>query len=379
MDYTNYEKRKHSKILNLLFVALLIVLFGLSSSNLFFLNENAYAASVTKHKDTLSRLKVSTAANHEWQFVTPSGVNQTTDTIVYEFDVSGTAFDLSTITLGDIDLLEDTDGTPGDCSGTLTQEVLVSTDTAATNEWLVTINTTNDTITVGPAASNDTGATIAANACVILRVGTNASGGSNRIVNPASPGTYQMGISGTFGDTGETAVQIISDDQVAATATVDETLSFSISDNSIGFGTLSTSATKWATGDTLGSSSETSAHTLSASTNAQNGYVITIDGTTLTSGSNTISAIGATATAPTPGTEQFGLKASAAEGSGTVSAPYNTANYALDTAAFPDQLASASTASDTTTYTLTYIANISPTTEAGNYTATLTYTAAAQF
>lgn len=370
--------KKYFKFFKNLLAFFLITLVSLSWFSSFNLKD-VYALAISKHKDTLSRLKVGTAANHEWQFVTPSGVNETTDTIVYEFDVLGTAFDLSSITLSDIDLLEDTDATPGDCSGTLTQKNLVSSNTAATDEFLVTINTSNDTITIGPASASDTGATIAANACVILRVGTNASGGTNQIINPASPGVYQMGISGAFGDSGETAIQIISDDQVAATATVDETLSFSISDNSIGFGTLSTSATRWATGDTLGSSSETSAHTLAASTNAQNGYVITIDGTTLTSGSNTISAIGGTATAPSPGTEQFGLKASASGGTGTVSAPYNTSNYALDTAAFPDQLASASGASETTTYSLTYIANISPTTEAGNYTAVLVYTASAQF
>ncbi len=335
------------------------------------------AASITSHKDTLSRLKASTAANHEWQFVSPTGVDATTDNIVFEFDVSGTAFNLGSIALGDIDLLEDTDATPGNCQGTLTQEVLVSTDTAATNEWLVTINTTADTITVGPAASNDTGATIAANACVILRVGTNASGGTNQITNPTA-GTYRMGISGTFGDTGETSVTIISDDQVAATATVDPTISFSISANSITFGTLTTANARYAD-TTNGSSTEVVAHTMTASTNASGGYVITVDGTTLTSGSNTITAIGGTATSSSPGTEQYGIRATASGGIGTVSAPYNTTDYALDTAAFPDQLASASGPSANTTYSLYYLANIAATTEAGSYTSTLTYTATGTF
>ena len=337
----------------------------------------ANAAAVTSHKDTLSRLKASTASNHEWQFVSPTGVNATTDTIIYEFDVAGTAFNLTGVVLGDIDLLEDTDGTPGNCSGTLTQEVLVSTDTAATNEWLVTISTVNDTITVGPAAANDTGALTAANACIILRVGTNASGGTNQITN-AVAATYQMGITGAFGDTGETAVQIITDDQVAATATVDETISFSISAVSIAFGTLTTANARWAN-TTAGSATEVTAHTLIASTNATNGYVITVDGSTLTSSGNTVTAIGATAAASSPASEQYGIKATAAGGTGTVTAPYATANYALDTAAFPDQLASAAGTTADTTYTLTYVANIAAMTEAGSYTSTLTYTATATF
>jgi hypothetical protein len=351
-------------------LALLAILVGLPL-------QVANSAAVTSHKDTLSRLKASTAANHEWQFVSPSGVNATTDTIIYEFDVAGTAFNFGSIALGDIDLLEDTDLTPGDCAGTLTQEVLVSVDTAATNEWLVTINATADTITVGPAAVNDTGAITAANACIILRVGTNASGGVNQITNGAAA-TYQMGITGTFGDTGETAVTIIADDQVAASATVDEILTFSISNASIAFGTLTTANARWAN-TTTGSATEVTAHTIVVGTNGQSGFTLTVNGSTLTSGANTITAIGATSAASAPGTEQYGIKATVAGGTGTVSAPYGTANYALDTAAFPDELGAATGATANSTYTLTYIANIGSATEAGSYTSTLTYTATAAF
>jgi hypothetical protein len=187
-----------------------------------------------------------------------------------------------------------------------------------------------------------------------------------------------MGISGAFGDTGEVAVQIIADDQVAASATVDETISFSISTSSIAFGTLTTANARWAN-TTSGSATEVTAHTMTASTNAVSGYVITVDGTTLTSGANTVTAIGATAAASSPGTEQYGIKATASGGFGAVSSPYDTVNYALDTAAFPDQFASAAGASAATTYTLTYIANIAATTEAGSYTSTLTYVATATF
>jgi hypothetical protein len=134
--------RKLKIITSLGLILAILVAFG----GFQYFSEVAQAATVTSHKVTLSRVKVSVDANHEWQFVSPSSVNATTDTIIYEFDVAGTAFDLTGVALGDIDLLEDTDATPGDCAGTLTQEVLVSSDTVATNEWLVTINSTTDTI-----------------------------------------------------------------------------------------------------------------------------------------------------------------------------------------------------------------------------------------
>jgi hypothetical protein len=53
---------------------------------------------------------------------------------------------------------------------------------------------------------------------------------------------------------------------------VNQSISFSISDNTIGFGALTPSSLRYATGDTNGSASETIAHTLSVTTNATSGY-----------------------------------------------------------------------------------------------------------
>jgi hypothetical protein len=162
------------------------------------------------------------------------------------------------------------------------------------------------------------------------------------------------------------------------------TLTFSISDNTIGFGTLSQSAPRFATGDGAGSASEVSAHTISVSTNATDGYVITIDGTTLTYGSNTINPIGGTATnvSTGAGTEQFGIRLTFSSGTGgSVTSPYNGSSnfYAFDTANFPDQIASGSGDGTTDTYSVFYAANISNQTEAGNYTAVITYIATGTF
>lgn len=160
------------------------------------------------------------------------------------------------------------------------------------------------------------------------------------------------------------------------------TLSFSISDNSIGFGTLAPGAAQYATGDTNGSASETVAHTITASTNASNGYVITVQGATLASGSHTINAIGDTSTASSPGSEQYGLRISASGGNGSVASPYNHASnyaYAADGAS-SDEVASDADGDDVETiYSIRYLGNVSSATEAGNYTATMTYVITAAF
>lgn len=168
-----------------------------------------------------------------------------------------------------------------------------------------------------------------------------------------------------------------------ASGAAPQTLTFSISDNTIGFGNLSSSGARYATGDTAGNSSDSAdAHTISIATNASSGYTLTLNGSTLTCGAcggATVTAIGAAAAASSPGSEQFGLRAAVNSGTGAVAGPYNTSNWALDTAAFPDEVASGSGDSATTVYGVRYIANISSASDSGNYTTVLTYTATATF
>lgn len=170
--------------------------------------------------------------------------------------------------------------------------------------------------------------------------------------------------------------------QITTASSAGPSLSFSISDNSIGFGTLSPSAARYASGDATGSASETTAHTLSAATNATSGYTITVNGATLThttNGSYTITAIGSSNTASSAGSEQFGLRLAVNSGNGTVTAPYAAAGFALDTAAFPDQVASGTGDGSTTEFSVRYLANISSSTDPGSYSATLTFLAIGNF
>lgn len=166
-------------------------------------------------------------------------------------------------------------------------------------------------------------------------------------------------------------------------ATLNQTLSFSISDATIGFGALSSSAARYATGDASGDTSETEAHTLIVGTNASGGYGLTVNASQANpfrSGSNYI-ASSDTNVASSVGTQQFGLRATASGGSGAVTAPYAASGFALASSTFPtaSQVASASGATSDTTYSVRYISNITSNTAAGIYTATLTYVATATY
>ncbi|HXK37966.1 MAG TPA: hypothetical protein VJ579_02780 [Candidatus Paceibacterota bacterium] len=160
---------------------------------------------------------------------------------------------------------------------------------------------------------------------------------------------------------------------------VSQSLTFSISNNTAGFGSLNASGERFATADGLGSTTEAVAHTITAATNSSNGYVLSINGNTLSAGSSTIAAIGAVNTASIPGTEQFGMRMTATGGMGVVSAPYDGAGYAFNTTAFPDAVAMVSSGSTPTTYAVRYLGNISTQSQAGAYAANVTYTITASF
>lgn len=137
-------------------------------------------------------------------------------------------------------------------------------------------------------------------------------------------------------------------------------------------------------------------------TNASQGVIIRIKGDTLKSGAFDVTAIGATAAASAPGTEQFGFCTYETTGSGlTPTTPYDnancntttqsagtatpggtgTANFAFDTnnttgttSTYGADFAH-KTAGSTSSGLLAFIGNISNTTEAGIYTTTLTFIA----
>ena len=148
-----------------------------------------------------------------------------------------------------------------------------------------------------------------------------------------------------------------------------------VAGNTIDFGDFSPTATRSGTS------------VMQAQTNAGNGYSITVNGTTLSSGANTIPGLSAQ-TASTLGVSQFGLNLRAnttptvganttGAGSGTFSANYGTANSYRFVSG--DSVALASLPTNANTFTSSYLVNIGGAQAAGVYTATMTYICTASF
>ncbi len=324
----------------------------------------AEAAAITSASDTMSSLTVDATSTHAIRFTTPTGANNNTDTVIVTFPSD---FDFTGKTIGTVTF------THGATTGLETTETLAASPSAT--DWGAVFSGTENRILTLTAPSDGVGAAVLAPNDKVILSYTAASS-----TNPSTPGSYVLTISGAFGDSGDITVNILTSNQVDITATVPQSLTFSISDNTISFGSLTSGAARYASGTAAGDSSEVEAHNVVVGTNASNGYTMTVGGSTLTSGVHTITAIGATAASSTIGTEQFGLRLAASGGSGVVQAPYSSASsYGFDTGAFPDIIATASGSSVNTTYSARYVANITASTEAGAYTGTVTYVATANF
>jgi hypothetical protein len=234
---------------------------------------------------------------------------------------------------------------------------------------------------------------IVAGHTLYIRIGTNAinqTTGTFQITNATTTGNKSIGITGgtstPMTDYGTTTVNMITDDTIVISATVLQTLTFSISTTTLFFGNLSSGGPKFASStNTAGDTVDTIAHTLAVSTNAAQGYSITVKGQTLTSqqyATNTITAIGVTPAPSSLGNEQFGAYATKSGGvNGTIDSTYATpSSFGYDATATTSALfASGTTATGQETFSVHYIANISATTEAGSYTANLVYVGTANF
>lgn len=145
-------------------------------------------------------------------------------------------------------------------------------------------------------------------------------------------------------------------------------LTYTVNTSSVNFGTLSASSTSTGTA------------TMDVTMRCSNsGYAVTLNGTTLTSGGDTITALASPA-ASSAGTEQFGvnlvtntspsLGANPSGGSGTAATGYDTANNFKFVSG--NTIAQTATYSAQSTFTISFIANISSITEPGAYVSTLT-------
>ncbi len=308
----------------------------------------------------------------------------------------------STINLGSVELLYCT--LPGaltdPCTlptGLVTTSATLGTETGVTNWTLV--NTTNGEPYLTRTAASFTGALTvqllsvtnptATNTTFFVRIGsftsTNITTGLTDTGTVAASTANPIILSGTMPE----SLVFCTGATVSETAGVPDCST--ATSGAINFNALfSPTATAWATSQ------------MAASTNAGFGYTITVNGSTMTSGANTITAIGGTATTSQLGVRQFGMNLVADTtpainytglvGAGSItpasdgvnymaaaSANFNTLNNyafndtALNTVAKSDNGTGTSAPTDAQIVTASYIVNVSGNQPAGTYTTTLTY------
>jgi hypothetical protein len=223
----------------------------------------AEAASVTSFSDTLSDSAPSVDSNHTIVFTTPTGVaNASTITITFPATFTGT----SSIVATDIDVATTSDFTVGATCG--------SVDVAAS------FGGTN-TLTLTMCAAG--GKSIPANGTTTIQIGNHANfggSGSNQINNPAATGSYEIDLTAGASDSGSTRVAIV--DNVTVSASVDTIFTFSVSGRNSGTVVNghttggNTSPTTIPFGRLQANVASTAAQLLTVTTNARNGYAVTV-------------------------------------------------------------------------------------------------------
>lgn len=349
------------------FLALFLVLAVL----IFSYPQGAKAAGITAVSDTMSRDKISTASSHQMKFTTAAAIQTAADTITITFpsDFNFTSKTIATVTF-----------THGATTGAESTETLAGV--SSVTAWGAVFSGTSNRIFTLTAPTDGIGAAaVAASDKLIITYDNtnslNASATTGQIVTIA--------VAGSSTESGSFAISLVTDDQVVVSTTIDPYITFTLGQTTIsltksGGGNPSYTSTGYNQG---------TANTLAVMTNAATGYTISYNGATLTSATGpTIDAM-ATKTTSATNTEQFGINlklntipSTGADPSGGTGAPtsdYNTANNYRFIAGATTALASAGAASVTSTFTVTYIANVTQTTEAGAYSTTITYIATGNF
>jgi hypothetical protein len=369
----------------LLRLAFAVLIFAYFSS---ILSSNASAAQITARSLTLQAgvtdqgSMAGGVVNHFLQFTLPAIGNPSVGSIKFQYCTI--AIGTCTIPAG----LDTTGATYGSESG-------------ATGFSLV--NTTNGSPYITRTASSITAGT--AVSYQLLGV-INPDGTSCGLPSPATPNcTFFVRIT-TYASTNATGspidngvVAASTNTQITLTGTMPESLIFctggTVSTNA-GIPDCSTATSGSIVFNQLFSPTSTATTTsqMAASTNAGSGYSVTINGTTLTSGSNTITAI-SSATTGVHGLSQFGMNLvanttstsspavgtnvnPAANGTnykGEAVSPYDTP----DTFKFvtgnivADSANGGAGGTDAQIFTSSYIVNVPGSQPAGTYTTTLTY------
>jgi len=345
------------KALNTGIIACLIAIMLLLS---YIFTPIANAAQVTSRKITLGSSAASASTTHKFDFTTATTANIGSIKFQYCTTASGSCTAPTDLDVDGVSISAQTGGTGFSIDGTGTDANNIVITRSATSLAASTAVSYTFSSAENPSTSNTS---------FYVRITTYTS-------TDASTGSTDTGVVA-----GSTA------NQITVTATVDETLTFCVytgvncaaSGSTVALGTLSSSST--ATGTSK----------FDVGTNATSGYAVTYSGTTLTSGSNTVTALGTQSAngagaSSSTGSSQFGLNlrdnatpnvGTDKSGSGSYGTNYGTADSFRHFTG--DTVATATGPTDSTTFTVSYIANIGTAQAAGAYTTTLTYICTATF
>jgi len=223
---------------------------------------NAQAANLTSISNTLSDSEPAVVSNHFIQFIVPTSSPGVIagGTIVVQFPAG---FVMGTVAFGDVDLsINGTDAT------------LAAAPSGAT--WGAVVSGQNLTLTSGSG-------TVTAGQIVRIEVGTNATFGTagvNRVTNPAV-NSYEFVVTAGAADTGRTRVAIIAN--VLVTAIVNTSFTFVVTGLATSTAVNGTSTTGSTTATTIpfgvltAGQIKTMAQRLNVTTNARNGFVVTVE------------------------------------------------------------------------------------------------------
>ena len=369
MKIENITKTPFSKFIGgVVSVALMVLLVG---------PQFAFAASLTAVKDTMSTQAPSATADHTITWTQAAGHSVAAgDTIAIAFTVSGD------YTANAAASWQTTDFSYTDNVRTNQAPLAVGATpscSAGTANYTVTISGT--VLPVFTITTCSTWTTSSTGSAITFKIFGSSATGNGTLTNKSSnaeSSTFTITNTGSNTDTGLGAVVVETNDIVTVSATVNPTLVLNISSPTVSLGTLSTG------------SAGTGTHTAQIATNAGGGFILTYNGATLTSGSNTIPAYGSQVSSVN-GTAGFGINmvsnttpsvgAAVTQNSGTCNAlpaDYGTTNKFSYVAGTTTSLTNQTQPADCT-YTVSYVANISSTTPAGAYSTPITYIASGTF
>lgn len=349
----------------------------LASAIWMFIPQNANAAALTPRKLTLSNSASNARNVHTFNFTTASTAN-----------IGSISFEYCTTASGACSAPSGFDSEEG--------TLAIGTQVGATG-FTVHANTTTNNILITRSATS-----LPASTAVTIPFGTGA-GTSNGPENPTANNTTfftrittYTSTDGTTGatDTGVTAASTAQ--AISLTGVVAETLTFCTGTSITGTNCGSVAGSTIDFGSFSSSTASTGTSVMAASTNGDSGYGITVNGATLTSGGDTITAL-TSPTASSAGSEQFGLNLmdnttpnvgadvnptpNGTTLRGQPSTDYDTADVFKfvtgNQVAASDNGGAGST--NAQTFTVSYLVNIGGATEAGTYTATMTYICTATF